>query len=170
MKITLLVHEKEQRRPDNSGQLIKNIDGVTCQAILWQRTQPNQALVTAIEQHQAVLLCPLNHTESNQTQQKIDLQINDISHIKHFIILDGTWQEARKIYNKSPYLKQAKWHALTDIPVSQYNLRRNQIDNGLCTAECAIEIFKRTKQVFAAEQLTEKFNQFLAADRSNIDF
>ena len=170
MKITLLIHEKEPRRPDNSGQLLNGLDDIICETILWQRTQPNKALVTAIEQHQAVLLCPLGHEKQNQGQQSNGEQIEDISHIEHFIILDGTWQEARKIYNKSAYLKQAKWHVLTDIPTSKYNLRRNQVDNGLCTAECAIEVFKRTNYQAAAKQLTEKFELFLSTDRSNMTY
>lgn len=165
MKITLLIHEKEQRRADNSGQLIKDIDGVHCEPLLWQRTQPNSALVTAIEQQKAVLLCPLEYGLQSSGEQ-----VKDISKVEHFVILDGTWQEARKIYNKSAYLKQAKWHVLTDIPASKYNLRRNQIDNGLCTAECAVEVLKRTNKTSAAEQLTEQFEQFLAADRSNISY
>lgn len=165
MKISLLTHEKEQRRPDNSGQLLKALDDIHCEPILWQRTQPNKALVAAIEAQQAVLLCPPEQGNKGHGQQ-----IEDIGAVEHFIILDGTWQEAQKIYNKSPYLKQAKWHALTDIPTSKYNLRRNQKENGLCTAECAIEVLKRTNNPIAAAQLSEKFDHFLAADRSNIAY
>lgn len=168
MKITLLTHEKEQRREDNSGKLLHNLSDIDsdlqCEALLWQRTQPNKALVEAIETQQAILLRPAIG-DARPAQQ-----IADISAIKHFVILDGTWQEARKMYNKSPYLKAANWHQLKDIPASKYNLRRNQIDEGLCTAECAIEILKRTNHQQAAEQLAEKFHQFLASNRANIDF
>ena len=170
MKITLLIHEKEQRRPDNSGKLLHTLNEIDsnlhCETLLWQRTQPNKALVEAIEKQQAILLRPaIDGAQPAQLQE-----IADISAIKHFIILDGTWQEARKMYNKSPYLKAANWHQLKDIPASQYNLRRNQIDEGLCTAECAIEILKRINHQQAAEQLAEKFQQFLASDRANINF
>ena len=157
MKITVLVHEKEQRRADNTGKLIDHLPQLSCQHILWQRTQANQQLTQAIEQGKAVLL----------TQQGDGEQLDDISDIEHLIVLDGTWQEARKIYNKSPYLKQARWHKLIDTPPSRYNLRRNQISDGLCTAECIIEALKITGYPQQAALLDEKYSQFLAADRSN---
>ena len=157
MKITVLVHEKEQRRTDNTGQLIKNLANINCQHILWQRTQADPSLIRAIKQGEAVLL----------TQQGNGEHILDISNVKHLIVIDGTWQEARKIYNKSPYLKQAKWHKMTNTPSSRYNLRRNQIPDGLCTAECIIEALKTTQYWPQAKVLNAKYSQVLAADRSN---
>jgi len=160
MKITLLIHEKENRRADNTGQLLSQIPALDTNTLLWQRTQPNTALVAALNSGQAVLL----------SQQGDGELVDDISDIEHLVILDGTWQEAKKIYNKSPYLKTAKWYKLTPQTPSKYNLRRNQVEDGLCTAECAIEVLKQTQQHQQAAQLDQALDEFLAADRRNKQF
>ncbi|MCJ8269954.1 MAG: DTW domain-containing protein, partial [Psychrosphaera sp.] len=94
-------------------------------------------------------------------------QLTDINNIDHLIILDGTWQEARKIYNKSDYLKQAKWFSFEQSAASRYNLRRNQVAGGLCTAECAIEVLKLKGLDDSAEQLTGLFEDFLGSAKPN---
>jgi DTW domain-containing protein YfiP len=101
------------------------------------------------------------------TQQGDGEQITDLVLVEHVIILDGTWQEARKIYNKSPYLKQAKWFSFNHSGPSRYNLRRNQVSDGLCSAECAIEVLKLKGMTGSADKLDAIYEQFLAAARCN---
>lgn len=162
MKITRLLHEREQHRHNSSGQLLQQLNqqpilNIECHDIIWQRTQPHPSLVKAIEQQDPVLLTP--HAEGES--------ITEISQVKHFIVIDGTWQESSKIYTKSPYLHQAKWHQLKNIAASRYNLRRNQVAGGLCTVEAIIFALQATQHFQAAAFLEQAFQQFLQADRRN---
>jgi DTW domain-containing protein YfiP len=155
MKFTLLTHEKELNRPDNSGAVVCQLTGypeLNAQKVLWRRTQLDQSLVEQIQSGHAVLLTPQGDGEP----------LDDISNCEHLIILDGTWQEARKIYQKSPYLKQAKWFALKDVPPSRYNFRRNQTHGGLCTVECVIEVLKLKQLDEYADKLEALYEDFLA--------
>lgn len=161
MKFTLLTHEKERNRKDNTGDLLCQLSGcaidntsekVTAQKILWQRKQPDAALVEQLMSGQAVLLTPDGGGEA----------VTDISAVEHLVILDGTWQEARKMFNKSEYLKQAKWLGLKNPPVSRYTLRRNQLEGGLCTIECAIEVLKLKGMTDSVTKLNDLYHAFLA--------
>ncbi len=81
---------------------------------------------------------------------------------KNYIIIDGTWQQAQKIYNRSPYLKALP---AVKIPVnkpSAYHLRRNQRAGCLCTAECAIEILKVSGFSMLANDLQSMFLKRMA--------
>ncbi len=151
MKFTLLTHQKELSRNDNTGSLISQLQDCVTDKVIWQRKDPNQQLVAEIQAGTAVLLTPDSSGRA----------ITDISSINHLVILDSTWQEARKMINKSDYLKQADWFALNNPPPSRYNLRRNQIIGGLCTAECAIEILKLKQMNEAASQLEVLYAQLL---------
>jgi DTW domain-containing protein YfiP len=52
-----------------------------------------------------------------------------------FILLDGTWDEARKMFRKSPYLDRFPVLSLHPDQLSRYTLRRSQTEAHFCTAE-----------------------------------
>ena len=151
MKIYLLTHEKEFKRPTNTGNIVTSVlKGISGQ-FLWQRKNPHKDILNVIDTKDAVLLF-------NGSEGEI---IDDITSVENFIILDGTWQEARKIYNKSPYLKKMKTFTLNISTKSINNLRRNQREGGLCTAECVIEILKIKGDSKNAEKLNSSLLDFL---------
>ncbi len=54
-----------------------------------------------------------------------------------FILLDGTWAEARKMFGKSPYLAALPVLSLAPARASAYQLRRSRRDDHFCTSEVA---------------------------------
>ncbi|MCF5505769.1 DTW domain-containing protein, partial [Pseudomonas syringae] len=54
-----------------------------------------------------------------------------------FILLDATWNEARKMFRKSPYLERFPVLSLAPEQISRYRLRRSKRDDHFCTAEVA---------------------------------
>jgi len=54
-----------------------------------------------------------------------------------FILLDGTWSEARKMFSHSTYLNHLPVLSLAPAAASQYRLRRSRCDDHLCTSEVA---------------------------------
>ncbi|MBF9018188.1 tRNA-uridine aminocarboxypropyltransferase [Oceanispirochaeta sp. M1] len=154
MKIHLLTHQKELKRPTNTAALVvKTLGSGLAEQILWGRKNPDQSLLDSIARGRAVLL----YKDSEEKG------IEDLSEIDDFIILDGTWQEARKIYNKSPYLHGVKTFSFSSQSKSKYNIRRNQKEGGLCTAECVIELLKMKGESQKAEKLNTAFLEFLKA-------
>ena len=135
MNVLLLTHERELGRPTNTGAIaLSHAPGIV-KRLVWERTTPNQSLVKLIENGDAALLYPQD-----------DAPTAHIEAYESFIILDGTWQESRKIINKSVYLHKAPRVTLPVVGQSSFNLRRNQVHGGLCTAECIIELLKLKNQ------------------------
>lgn len=76
------------------------------------------------------------------------------------VILDATWQEARKMLRQSPYLKTAARVSLPPLmPESAFILRRNQQEGGLCTAECIIALWRQCGRAEQATLLASLFTE-----------
>jgi len=150
MKIILLTHAREISKKSNTGQLVQQLVP-NAQTIIWQRTQPDFSLLKLIQSKKTALLYPIEKIGD-------DANVNDF---ENFIVIDSTWQESRKIVNRSPYLQQLPRVQVSTKKHSQYHLRRNQIEGGLCTAECVIELLREKNNVEMADQLDILFARFL---------
>lgn len=151
IKITLLTHEKEFAKRSNTGRLVVDVLGSAVEQISWDRTSPPAKLVEEIEAGGVALIYPGAEDESGSV----------LADFKHFIIIDGTWHEARKIHQRSPYLQKVRRFCLKTAEESVYNLRKNQKKSGLCTAECVIEILRKTGKIAEAELLQESFLAYI---------
>lgn len=149
MKIYLLTHKREIKRLTNTGNIAVKHAGEIIERILWERVRPDDHLVNLLENNNALLLYPAANEDN--------VNINDFDNL---VIIDGTWQEAQKMYNQSPYLKVAPKTALSVSHQSIFQLRRNQREGGLCTIECVIELLRLKGRHQLADQLTIQFNLF----------
>ncbi len=151
MKFTLLTHFKELEKRSNTGRLVMDVLGSRAEQVRWDRTKPPARLVEEIEAGGVALIYPGTADETG----------GDLTGIRHVILIDSTWHEARKIHQKSPYLQKARRIGLKPAARSVYNLRRNQKESGLCTAECVIEILRSTGNNEDAERLQTRFLAFI---------
>lgn len=150
MKIWLLTHSEERKKETGTGSLVKEVLGQQCQIIEWSRVSPCQSILSLPLDETALVY--LNQPEVAQAN------LNEESSIRHFIILDGTWQQARKMYNRSPYLHQFPHYQIPETH-SVYKKRRNQKNNGLCTAETVIHLLQLRKHP-KSTSLVEAFMNF----------
>jgi DTW domain-containing protein YfiP len=151
MKITLLTHFKEFEKRSNTGQLVIDVLGDAAEQIRWDRMNPPARLVEEIEVGGVALVYPGAADDDN----------DDLSGIIRCILIDGTWHEARKIHQRSPYLQKVRRISLTPSGKSAYNLRKNQKESCLCTAECVIEVLRLAGKVEEADVLQERFLAFI---------
>ena len=151
MKITLLTHDKEFGKRSNTGRLVVDVLGDSAKQVRWDRLNPPARLLEEIEAGGVALVYP------GSAEQDDD----DLTGIDHFIFIDGTWHEARKIHQRSPYLQKIRRIGLKPAGKSAYNLRKNQKDACLCTAECVIEILRSKGNLEEAERLQEGFLAFI---------
>lgn len=159
MKIFLLTHERELRRRTNTGSLAIKYSNNVIERILWERVNPNKDLIRLIENNEAVLLYSKGES-SPENESLLSVSPTTIEEYENIIIIDSTWQEAKKIFNHSPYLKKAPQFTLSTEKDSLYKLRANQPEGGLCTIECIIEVLKIKGQDKMASELSLKFDQF----------
>ena len=156
MKIFLLTHQKELHRKTNTGALAVELLGEKVEVVVWERTKPNKKLLDAIEQGSIALLYPHEDSEI----------LGEATSYEAYIFIDSTWQEAQKIYNKSPYLHDLPCVKIEiDKKKSVYTLRRNQKEYGLCTAEIVVEVLKNRSKFELAEELEGLLDVFVGHDK-----
>lgn len=151
MKITLLTHSKEFGKRSNTGGLVVDVLGSKAEQVRWDRMNPPARLLEEIKAGGVALVYP----------GAADQNDGDLTGVEHFIIIDGTWHEARKIHQRSPYLQEIRRVCLKPSGKSAYNLRKNQKEACLCTAECVIEILRSKGKLEDAERLQTEFLAFI---------
>ncbi len=166
VEFALLYHKNELDKLTNTGRLLLN--GLPkAKSYLWQRKVQPEALINKIHQEdiEAWLLFP----SDAPTLSSEYLTSRDPSKKQLFILLDATWQEAKKMVNKSPWLKALPCLELSPSEISRYHLRRNQSQGNLCTCEAGIEVLEMVKEPENAQALFKYYDQFLTvfqAERS----
>ncbi len=182
LKLWLLTHTREMSKESNTGKLIiaafTEDENCSAQVVEWKRCSPHAGLLAALASNKVVLLYPSSdavvkkiskqcrsitdcNAKDRSSVQHIEEQPFELNSLEHIILLDGTWQEARKIYNKSIYLKNTpKLHLIT-ATISRYHLRRNQKNTGLCTAEIAMEMLNYLNYLDSAAAIERLYTEFL---------
>jgi DTW domain-containing protein YfiP len=159
LRIELLTHSEELKRPTNTGRLL--LDTLPQARLhLWQRKSPPEALLALIADPkiQCLLLFPSPNAEPIEgfikNAKKTNLPL-------HFIILDATWQQARKMYRQSPWLQALAHIELAIDKTSEYRLRRNQVKGAICTCEVGIALLKALGEADNETSLDQYFHQFM---------
>lgn len=153
--IALLTHPNEIKRATNTGKLLAS-SLHNCQVHIWDRVHPPETLLIQIKQQPTYLLFP-----SDDVLEIDSIKMDTPTQQPLFIILDGTWQEAKKMLNKSPWLAalpKIKLHHSTD---SNYSLRRNQEAGNLCTCEVGIALLQQLDSEYDFSSLQQYFELFL---------
>jgi len=149
MKIWLLTHSEELKKTTGTGALVKEALNNECEIVKWSRVMPSKAILN-LSPDETLLIYPCKNDEIKHNDKELT--------VKNIIIIDGTWQQAQKMYNQSPYLKQFKHVEIKGIK-STYSKRRNQKNTGLCTAEVAIHLLARYEHP-ATSTLLDRFTEF----------
>mgnify|MGYP001613424002 CR=1 FL=1 len=158
-KIWIMSTEKEFYRPSNTARLLEIVNPYSTEIFLWERTKLPDKLIENLnnEIYETFLLFPVEKYET--TIRKVEYK--NTGKIPVFIIIDGTWKEARKIFRKSAYLETLPIISLEPNFKSKYDLRRGVVDGNLCTIEAAIEVLKLNGEIKNAQVVNNFYSLFL---------
>lgn len=153
-----LMYTGECFKPTNTGRLIADV-AMDNHAFVWDRTEPDPALLALLAdpQYQPVVIFPTQYAEPERC---INQPAPAAGKKTLFILLDGTWREAKKMFSKSPYLNQFPVLGIQPTQASNYQLREAAHLHQLCTAEVMIEVLKVDGDEAAATQLADYFHTF----------
>ncbi len=156
-RFCLVMFDTEPMKPSNTGRLIADILPDTA-AFQWSRTEPPQALLDLVANpdYQPMVVFPAAYAGSER--QVITTPPSGKPPL--FIMLDGTWTEARKMFRKSPYLDRLPVISVDLSRVSAYRLREAQVEGQYCTAEVAIALLDLAADQHAAQALGDHFSCF----------
>ncbi|MDP4145482.1 MAG: tRNA-uridine aminocarboxypropyltransferase [Bacillota bacterium] len=163
--IWILSTEREFHRPSNTARILKLVNPVSTEIFLWERTKEPKKLIDNIndERYETYLLFPVEAEmqEGNKAEHK------RAGKIPAYIIIDGTWKEARKILRKSDYLNKLPTISLQPGFNSQYALRRGIEEGNLCTIEAAIEVLKRENEIEDSICIKSAFDLFMKSYKAS---
>lgn len=159
-----IMYTGECYKPSNTGRLICDVIADN-HAFVWDRTQPEPAMLALLtnNRYAPVLVFPQQYAAAERCLQDAgQLSQATAGKIPLFVMLDGTWREAKKMF-KSAYLANMPVLGIQPEHASRYALREAAHLHQLCTAEVAIEVLAMAGETEAARQLAEYFSQFRRA-------
>lgn len=153
----LIMADIEPIKPSNTGWLIADVVHDT-HAFGWSRSevQADLLVLLANPQWQPVVVFPGEYASS----QRVTASLPAGTQRPLFVLLDGTWPEARKMFRKSAYLDHLPVLSLAPDHVSRYRLRRSRCDEHLCTAEVAAHCLALAGEHAAADALDTRLEDF----------
>jgi len=154
--ICLLMADIEPLKPSNTGWLVADVVPDTF-AFGWARNEgsPELLALLADPQWQPYLVFPGEYAAPSRVVNALPDPDATPEQLRRplFILLDGTWTEARKMFRKSPYLEGFPVLSLEPEQVSHYQLRRSQRHDHFCTSEVAALCLQLAGQARAAATL-----------------
>ena len=153
----LLTHAKEFYKPTNTGRLI--VDTIQHSEVFsWKRTEPDLQFVSQLNDPSFDPYIVFPEGESYQ-HRMVEFEEKP-GREPVFIILDGTWRQARRMFRKSPYLADLPVLPLKTDRLTRYALRKPASEQHLCTVEVGIELLKQAGETQAAEAVEGYFEAF----------
>lgn len=157
-RFCLVMFDTEPLKPSNTGRLIADILPDT-QAFMWSRTDVDPALLAAIADptRQPYVVFPASFAAA---ERQVFTELSPEAKPPLFIMLDGTWNEARKMFRKSPYLDGLPVFSLDVSAKSSYVLRESPREDQHCTVEVAAALLQKADDTQASESMSALFNLF----------
>lgn len=168
----LLMYDDEILKPSNTGRLIADLIPDT-HAFIWSRTQPAPQLLELLKdpQWQPIIVFPAEYTTPERLMHQYHAPKDDKRPL--FILLDGSWAQAKKMFRKSPYLNNFPVLSFSPESISRYLLRKAVKSNQLATAEVAGRVLEFTGESDNAAMMdlffeTFKENYLLGKERKQL--
>lgn len=157
----LLTHKLEQHKPSNTGRLVGHLFEQT-QYFTWFRVDMDDGFETMVNdpRYNVAIVFP---NDGDYQHRVVDIEPfvkNDSQKIPVFILLDGTWRQARKMFRHTSCLQNLPVVSIKTNELSTYKLRKAASDSHLCTAEVAAQVLKQSGFEHEALRLSQYFNWF----------
>ncbi|MFC0179908.1 tRNA-uridine aminocarboxypropyltransferase [Thorsellia kenyensis] len=165
-RFILVMYRGEAIKPSNTGRLIAEILPNTL-AFQWGRTSVDQELLLAIsdDQYDTYIVFPERYAYPAQevlNREAFSKRYNSNRLRKmQFIILDGTWSEAKKMFRKSEYLKGLPLLSINETDAHEYMLREASREEQLGTVSVALSILKMINETKAFTNLLSYTDEFI---------
>lgn len=135
LEIGLVFHPRERKNPINTGRLaflsLKNTWAAT--GVEFDQIKEYQSAMSKYQPGEVGVLYP--------SQDAVDLS-EAPSELKCLIVVDGTWNEAKKMIHRTPSLKSLPHYAFTPEKESNYRIRKEPAPHCVSTIEAVVTCLK----------------------------
>ncbi len=165
-RVWLLTHPMEHHKPTNTGRLIRDVLSET-EVFTWYRTAPDARLLALLEDPRYAPFVIFPDDQPDYADRVVGIEAvtsaKGDGRTPVYLLLDGTWRQARRIFRKSPYLDALPVLPLRTARLTRYRLRKPASPEHLCTAEVAAELLRQGGDADAAQALDDYFDAFNAS-------
>ena len=171
--VCLIMGDIEALKPSNTGWLVADVVADTF-AFGWSRTSVDPGLLALLAdaRWQPYLVFPGEFAAPHRVVSGLAPSGGGEAKRPMFVLLDGTWAEARKMFRKSPYLDALPVLSLSPGLSSRYRLRRSSREDHFCTSEVAALCLALAGQTRTAQTLAAYLDVFtehyLSAKRNTV--
>jgi len=167
LQFILLYHRDEIHKPTNSGRLIADLFPNQTQAFMWSRTEPEPALLNLLDERKESCTILFPNTETAQQQERTvrnQLELvrteekTDKPHT--FVILDGTWKQASKMFHQSEWLKHIPHFEINQAAQRSFLVRHSKHDMQFATAEVTAMLLDSLGYTQQSENLLSYYQAF----------
>ena len=158
----LLMYDTEVLKPSNTGKLIADLIPDTF-AFLWSRTIQNDELLSVLddEQWQPFVVFPKEYAEVDRQVHSRKV-VCDEGKRPLFIMLDGSWREAKKMFRKSPYLDK---FPLVSFDPKEFLQDQSSLDTGMVAADKFSPLGDDSRYTVRKTELAHQFSTAEVAAR-----
>lgn len=162
-RVWLITHPLEHLKPTNTGRLIRDVLPTT-EVFTWYRTAPDARLLALLDDPRFAPFVIFPDDQPDYADRVVGTNSVEAAKgdgkVPVFILLDGTWRQARRIFRKSSYLDRLPVLPLATSRLTRYRLRKPASQAHLCTAEVAAELLRQSGDIEAAQVLDDYFDAF----------
>lgn len=156
----LLMYDDEILKPSNTGRLIADLFEETF-AYIWSRTEPDPRMLALLDdpQWQPFVVFPAEYAAPDRVAETVTVEPGKRP---LFILLDGSWAEAKKMFRKSPYLNRFPVLSIQTDQPSRYKVREAAKTGQLGTAEVAarvVELYGETRNAAILDRWFDVFRE-----------
>ena len=144
MDVIILQHPRESKHPLNTARILK-MGLSNCEVWTGEDFSGHPLLQKVLKEKSCYLLFP-------GTNAKTTREVLQTATPEALIVLDGTWRKAKKIYYSNPQLQQLPCIELTDLPISDYRIRKAPGEGALSTVEATVALLRQASHNSKAHQ------------------
>lgn len=170
IELIILQHPSEVKNAIGTARIL-NLSLPQCQLIVGENFTENTQLNDMFNDptRQCFLLYPSDDSITAEDLAKkancrVENESLDVNIKRTFILLDGTWRKAFKMYQSSSNLQSIPAVRLNVQQQSQYTIRQTSIEGGLSTVEAGFLLLS------TLDQDTEKYQPLMSAFEYMINF
>lgn len=161
--LILLFHREELFKPTNTGRLLMDALPENTFGFCWSRTEPDEQLLSLLgdPNRRCLIVFPFDESLPQYAGRKCHQELFSDGRRLTFILLDGTWKQAGRMFHLSKWMEHLDSIALSLDMQRGYQVRKSHEENYVSTYEAGLACFEMAgygEQLLELKDYFEVFN------------
>lgn len=160
--LVLLFHREELFKPTNTGRLLMDCLPRNTYGFCWNRTAPDVQLLDIINDpdRACFIVFPFDESLPQYEGRKCHRVLPESRKRLTFILLDGTWKQAGRMFHQAKWMRQVPSIALPDGLMRRYAVRKSHEEDYVSTFEAGVACLGLAGETNVVETLYDYFEVF----------